>query len=161
MLSHFFPLIWFLKVCLFFCRPGEPEGQKAQLPVEKKAQDVNLMFPCGRWTPRRNKSSHSCLMTDQPPTPHSSSDFLQHSSIIEERKVGIYRPDFPPGYGDDPLGRCCLIVKVCCGTSVKAQELFGQSTWTVNIFQPFLILASIGDSPSVCSHLSQCVLDGW
>lgn len=77
---HFLTLIFFFKnLYLLSCRPGEPEGEKAQLPVEKKAQSANPIFTCGRRTDRRNRLSHSCC------TPHSAVCFLQHSSIIKEK----------------------------------------------------------------------------
>lgn len=39
-----FFLLFFLKLCLLYCRDKDPKIKKAQLPVEKKGQSVNVVL---------------------------------------------------------------------------------------------------------------------
>lgn len=89
---------------------------------------------------RRNMLSHSCLTTDPPPTPRSpvTSAFSSTVQSLKRKKWECTDLSFFQVTIDNPLGRCFLMVKMCCGTSAKAQKLlssFGQSTddlWILN-----------------------------
>lgn len=39
-----FFLLFFLKLCVLYCRDKDPKIKKAQLPVEKKGQSVNVVL---------------------------------------------------------------------------------------------------------------------
>lgn len=39
-----FFLLFFLKLCILYCRDKDPKIKKAQLPVEKKGQSVNVVL---------------------------------------------------------------------------------------------------------------------
>lgn len=140
--------LYFDFLCIFSCRPREPEDTKAQFPLEKNAQNVNIFL----WTMTRlNRTCHA-LRSAFSSTVQSFSGKLRTRLSTRVWLMASW-------------SQCCQIVTVLMHQHKGSGP--GQTSWTISGRFPALTWSSFFSywfcsfHPQHCTHYRTTVESRW